>query len=76
MELQNYEEIIGILDKLELNKNQGVITLVFTFKKKIDLPINACDKDLLVSSLGKKIAVIRIDNDIKIKTIKKEQSEV
>ena len=76
MQLQNYEEIIGILDKLELNKNQDVITLVFTFKKKIDLPLDVCDKNLLVSSLGKKIAVLRIDNDIKIKTIENEQSEV
>ena len=52
LQLQNYEEIIGILDKIELHKNQGVITLVFTFQKKIDLPLNACDKEILVSSLS------------------------
>jgi hypothetical protein len=70
LKLQRYEEIIGILDKIELNKNQGIVTLVFTFRQKIDLPINACDKDLLVSSLGKKIAILLLDDDIKIRTVK------
>jgi hypothetical protein len=73
MQLRNLEEINGILSKIEFQKNEGIVCLTFTFKKKIDLPINASDKDFLISSLGKKIAIIRIDNDIKIKTIENEK---
>lgn len=71
MRLQNYEEIVGILNKIEFNKNQDVVTLVFTFQKKIDLPLNECDKEILVSHLGKKIAVLYIDGDLKIRAAKK-----
>jgi hypothetical protein len=70
LQLQNYEEIIGILNKIEFNKNKDVVTLVFTFQKKIDLPINVCDKEILVSHIGKKIAILYIDGDFKIRTIK------
>ena len=70
MRLQNYEEIVGILNKVEFNKNQDVVTLVFTFQKKIDVPIDICDKEILVSHIGKKIAILHIDGDLKIRTIK------
>lgn len=70
LQLQNYEEIIGILNKIEYNKNQDVITLVFTVQKKIDVPISVCDKEILVSHIGKKIAVLHIDGDFKIRAIK------
>lgn len=70
MQIHNYEEIIGILNKVEFNKNQDAVTLVFTFQKKIDVPINVCDKEILVSHIGKKIAVLQIDGDFKFRTIK------
>jgi len=73
LQLQNYEEIKGVLNKINFDKNQGIVTLEFTFKKKINLPINVCDKDILVSSLGKKIAVLRIDDDLKIRAINDDE---
>ena len=76
MQLQNYEEIIGILDKIEFNKNQDMVTLVFTFQKRIDLPLNICDKEILISSLGKKIAVLQIDGDLKIRAVKNKKGGV
>ena len=74
-QLNNFEEIIGLLDKIEINKKHGLVTLVITFKRKIDIPIKACDKDILVSSLGKKIAIIRVDNNYKIRPIKNKNVE-
>jgi len=71
VQLQNYEEIIGILEEVEFQEKQDIVTLVFTLKKNIDLPISACDKDILVSSIGKKIAILRFDGDIRIRTVKK-----
>ena len=71
MRLQNYEEIVGILNKIEFNKNKDVVTLVFTFQKKIDVPLNVCDKEILASHIGKKIAVLHIDGDLKIRAAKK-----
>ena len=76
MQLQNYEEIIGILDKIEFHQKQGLVTLVFTFQKRIDLPIKECDMKLLVNSLGKKIALLRIDGDLKIRVVKNKNGEV
>ena len=70
MQLHNLEEISGKLEKVEIHKNQGIVTLTFTFTQKIDLPIDMCDKDILISSLGKKISILRLDDDVKIKNDK------
>jgi len=76
MQLKNLEEISGILEKVEVHRKQGLVTLTFTFTQQIDLPVNICDKDILISSLGKKIAILRLDDEIKIKTIKnKDEGE-
>jgi len=73
LQLENFEEIIGILEEVEFQEKQGLVTLVFTFRKKIDLPISACDKDIPVRSIGKKIAIMRLDGDKKIRPVKNKK---
>ena len=71
MQLQNYEEIIGILNKIKLDKNQDVVTLVFTYQKDIEIPVNAIDNRFLLYLVGKKIGILNIDSEYKIKEYQK-----
>ena len=70
LNLENYEEIVGTLNKIEFHEKLGFVTLVFTFQEEINLPMNACSEDILVSSIGKKIGIINIQGNYKIRIMK------
>ena len=67
MPLNDLGEIIGKLERIDVQEKLGIVTLEFTFTEKVDIPIDACDRDVLVSSLGKKICILRIDGSYKVK---------
>lgn len=70
LNLKNYEEIVGTLNKIEFHEKLGFVTLVFTIQEEINLPINACSKDILVSSIGNKIGILNIEGNYKIRILK------
>ena len=70
LNLENYEEIVGTLNKIRFHEKHGFVTLVFTFQEEINLPMNACSKNILVNNIGKKIGIINIENNYKIRIVK------
>jgi hypothetical protein len=70
MKLEPSYEFVGTLT--ELHTLEGKTILYFSIQKKIEMPLGSIHKDILKSAVGKRIGVINIDGNYKIREIRKK----
>ena len=70
MRLKSHEEIIGFLTELKNYDNKMKIT--FSVQRKIELPTDLILKKKLQNLIFKKVAILNLNGEYKIREIKEE----
>lgn len=72
MELEHCHEVVGKLEKY--TEKNGKMHLVFQIKKIVDIPLGAIPKSELDDCLYRKIGIINIDGDYRIRKSKEPRA--
>ena len=67
MRLGNYNEIVGQLS--DVKTHGDIITLVFSFIKEIDVPLEAIPKDEVQRMIGEVVGLLNVDGILKFRRI-------
>jgi hypothetical protein len=73
MKITNLSEIIGTLIKIENNNN--IYNLIFSIRRKIELPKNVLSNEKLKLLLNKKIGILNCNGEYKIRELEKLKEE-
>lgn len=70
MKLEPNHEIVGVISNIH-DENNGYTRITFSLLKEIELPKEAIPKEKLKSLIGKRIGLLNLSGDYRIRKIKK-----
>jgi len=66
MILNNFEELVGTIQ--DIICEESCVKLVFSVQQVIEIPANAIPQDVLKGLIGKRIGILNIDGEYKVRT--------